>query len=64
MAEDPESEMYDLPSHIWVNEDCWEFLQTNMAENANQYELTVAEVFDSRDFPNAVHDLIEVWIDM
>lgn len=54
----------DLPGYLRVNEECWTFLQQNMNKNANQYELTVTDEFNSSDYPNSVHELVEVWINI
>jgi len=52
----------DLPSYLWVNEDCWEFIQEVMKQNNNNYSLEVVSYDDSRKDPYPVHDLIEIFV--
>ena len=55
---------HDLPGYLMVNDDCWEFLQKGMKNNANQYKLTVTSEYDSDNDPNAVHRLREAWLNI
>jgi hypothetical protein len=52
----------DLPGYLLVNDECWAFLQEAMHHNANTYTLAIADYYNSRHDPKAVHDLVEVWI--
>lgn len=54
----------ELPGYLRVDEDCWNFLQSGMLSNTNQYKLTITRAYDSRYDPNSVHDLIEVYLDI
>jgi hypothetical protein len=54
----------DLPGYLRVNDDCWEFLQKGMKNNANQYKLIVTSEYDSDNDPSAVHQSTEVWLNI
>ena len=53
----------DLPGHLRAT-DCWDLLQFELAQNSNEYLLEVTDEYDSKDDPTAVHDMIEVWLDV
>ena len=54
----------DLPGYLRVNDDCWAFLQQSMIKNANQYKLMVTSEYDSDNDPQAVHEFIEVYLNI
>jgi hypothetical protein len=40
------------------------FFNLKWQKNSNEYLLEVTDEYDSKDDPTAVHDMIEVWIDV
>jgi hypothetical protein len=53
-----------FPGHLRGSGICWDFLQQGMTSNANQYKLTVTNEYDARNDPTAVHEMIEVWLNI
>ena len=50
----------DIPSQLWVDEECWTRLQGAMAKNVNRYVTEVT--YNSDDIPNITHAHEEVGI--
>ncbi len=50
----------DIPSQLWVDEECWTRLQGAMAKNVNRYVTEVT--YNSDDVPNIPHNHEEVGI--
>jgi len=50
----------DIPSQLWVSEECWTRLQDAMARNVNRYVTEVT--YNSDDIPNISHAHEEVGI--
>jgi hypothetical protein len=52
----------NLPSYLWVNENCWRLLQQAMAANENIYTLDIISYYNSDNDPNRWRDAVEVWV--
>lgn len=52
----------NLPSYLWVGEDCWRFLQEAMVQSSNRYTITIEQSFNSEDSPISSRAMIEIFI--